>query len=114
MSAGQTGWVHSSIISKEIVGDKPNDLGVDQFNVFKDAFVDLNSSAALTTGTNPFIKLDNLGNGIVQITAKDTWLKGQIDIQIFDSLFDEIKGSKFPIAIHVVDKNGNRYLSIIR
>lgn len=111
---GQTGWIHSSIIDRNVIVDESSSHENDNFSKFKIAFNKFNQSELSTYGRKPFIELKNMKNGVVQIVASDFWLKKQTDINKLYSLLDKTGISDFPIAIHIVDQNGNRRLSMIR
>lgn len=111
---GQTGWIHSSIIDKKyIAGESPTPES-DKFNHFKSVFDILNQNAKSTYGKKPFLELKDLGGGVVQIVASAFWLNEKTDITQLYSLFDKMGESHFPVAIHIVDQDGNRHLSMIR
>ena len=74
----------------------------------------MNQKAESTYGRTIFLEVTDLGDGVVQIVASDFWLNEQTDIDQLYSLLDEMGESHFPIAIHIVDQDGNRHLSMIR
>ncbi|MGD8387598.1 MAG: SH3 domain-containing protein [Desulfobacteraceae bacterium] len=111
---GQTGWIHSSIIDKNYVAGQSPTPESEKFPAFKNAFDILNQKVESTYGKKPFIEVKDLGDGVVQIKASDFWLNDQTDINQLYSLLKEMGKSPFPIAIHIVDQDGNRHLSILR
>lgn len=111
---GQTGWIHSSIIDRNVIADKSQSPKNDKFSKFKMAFDKFNQNALAIHGRKPFIELIDMKYGVVQIVASDFWLNEQTDIIELYSLLDKTGISDFPIAIHIVDQDGNRHLSMIR
>jgi len=113
-SNGQTGWIHSSIISQNVVAGMSKTYDSEPFTTFMNAFDTLMKKLDREVGSKPFTEAIHLGEGIVQITATDFWLHEQTNIQYLYALLREMGESDFPVAIHVVDKNGNRHLSVMR
>jgi len=111
---GVKGWIHTSILGQEFVGDISEAPKVERFDDFKDVLDDLNRETEDLTGTKPFLKVEDLGHGVVRLTASDAWLDDRIRMETLNSLWDEMEEKQFPFAIHIVDGRGNRHLSLIR
>ncbi len=112
---GKTGWIHSSLIRKEFIGGSTTAPYSSEFEKFEMAFNELNSSIKKKTGVTFFTKVENLGDGIIQVTATDIWLSGpkaarQSNLDTLFKIWDAADGSGLPIAVYVVDKNGKQQM----
>ncbi len=110
----QTGWIHSSIISNKVVGNESEKNNNYKFTVFKRIFKDFNESFKLDSGRKLFVDINDLGDGIIEIVATKFWLNEKTNMNYIHSLLNQIGEDSFPIAIHIVDQNGKRHISIIR
>ena len=110
-SGGRDGWIHISLVGAVSPGGgsvAPFDPKFDRFN---EAVTLLNRRAKDRTGFDFFIIVENLGDGIVQITATDAWLsapradrEGNLDTLF--NLWDAADGSGLPIMVRIVDGDG--------
>ncbi len=110
----QTGWIHSSIVSNKFVGNESDENNNYKFTEFKKIFKDFNASSKLYSGRKLFVDVNDLGDGIIEIVATNFWLNEKTNMTYIHSLLNEIGEDSFPIAIHIVDQNGKRHMSIIR
>lgn len=89
------------------------------YDKFLIAFAELNRKVENITGYRLFTQSRNLGDGMIEVTASDIWLKGtqaekQANIQTIFNMWDAADGTRLPIAVYVVDKYGNRQMSKTR
>lgn len=116
---GKSGWVSSSLVGKEFLGGSTKAPANPVFDKFQSAFNKLNAQLEKQTGITLFTKAENLGDGIIQITATNTWLSSkQSDkernlLAIFQ-LWNEIEASGLPIAVYIVDKSDVRQMTMKR
>lgn len=124
-TGGTSGWVHVSLIGKPQVeqatppeqATKPPTSS--KFEVFKTAFNEATTRAKRKTGNTLFTKAEDLGHGIVQLTATDRWLAAPASVQqrhlraVF-KLWWAAQGNELPIAVYVVDKHGKQRMSMRR
>ncbi len=118
-TGGKSGWIHSSLIGKESLGGPTKAPADPKFKKFKDAFNELNTSVKRKTSITFFTKAENLGDGIVQVTATDIWLSApqsdrESNLHTIFQLWDAAEDSGLPIAVYVVDKYGNQRMSMKR
>jgi uncharacterized protein YgiM (DUF1202 family) len=118
-TGGESGWIHSSLVGEQFLGGSTKAPADPQFKKLKDAFSELNARIKSTTGITFFTKTENLGDGIVQVTATDTWLSApqsdrESNLRTIFQLWKAAEGSGLPIAVYVVDKYGNQRMSIKR
>lgn len=118
-TGGKSGWIHSSLIGNQFLGGSTKAPADPKFKKFKDAFNELNARIKRKTGITFFTKAENLGDGIVQVTATDTWLSApqsdrESNLRTIFQLWDAAEGSGLPIAVYVVDKYGNQRMSMKR
>jgi uncharacterized protein YgiM (DUF1202 family) len=118
-TGGKSGWIHSSLVGKQFIGGATTAPTDPKFQKFKAAFDDLNATIERKTGFAFFTKAENMGDGIVQVTATDTWLSAPLEdrksnLRTIFQMWDEAEGSGLPIAVYVVDKYGNQRMSMKR
>ncbi len=118
-TGGKSGWIHSSLIGKEFTGGATTAPADPKFQKFKAAFDELNARIKRKTGLTFFTKAENLGDGIVQVTATDIWLRAprtdrESNLRTIFQLWDAAEASGLPIAVYVVDKHGNQRMSMKR
>jgi len=118
-TGGKSGWIHSSLIGKQFIGGSTKATANSKFEKFKAAFNELNTRIKRKTGITFFTKAEDLGDGIVQVTATDTWLSApqsdrKSNLRTIFQLWDAAEGSGLPIAVYVVDKTGNQRMSMKR
>jgi hypothetical protein len=118
-TGGKSGWIHSSLIGKKFLGGSTKAPTDPKFMKFKEAFDELNGQIKKKTGIIFFTKAENLGDGIVQVTATDIWLSApesdrKSNLNTIFQLWNEAEGSGLPIAVNVVDNYGNQRMSMKR
>ena len=115
-TGGKSGWIHSALIGKDFKGGSTKAPANAKFEKFKLAFDELNARIKQQTGIIFFTQADDMGDGIVQVTATDNWLSGPLadrksNLNTIFQLWDTAEGSGLPIAVYVVDQNGNQRMS---
>jgi hypothetical protein len=116
---GRSGWIHVSLVYKKFTGGEAVAEKDPRFEKFEAAFNELNASVARKTGMTAFTKAEHLGDGIIRVTATETWLSApRLDRQdslrtVFD-MWDAAEGSGLPIAVYVVDESGKRHMYMKR
>ncbi len=118
-TGGRSGWIYSSLISKEFKGEGTTAPADKKFQKFKAAFAELNARIKRKSGFTFFTKAENLGDGIIQVSATDKWLGAprtnrESNLRTIFQLWDAAEGSGLPIAVYVVDKHGNQHMSMKR
>lgn len=118
-TGGKSGWIHSSLIGKQFLGGSTKAPANSKFEKFKVAFNELNARIKRKTGITFFTEPEDLGDGIVQVTATDTWLGApqsdrESNLRTIFQLWDAAEASGLPIAVYVVDKYGNQWMSMKR
>ena len=118
-TGGKSGWIHSTLIGSQFLGGSTKAPADPKFKKFKGAFNELNARIKRKTGITFFTEAENMGDGIVQLTATDTWLSApqpdrESNLRTIFQLWDAAEGSGLPIAVYVVDKYGNQQMSMKR
>ena len=118
-TGGKSGWVSSSLVGKEFLSGSTSAPHDPVFDKFQATLNEVNSNIKRQHGIMLFTKSENLGDGIVQLTATDEWLRTSQSnkdnsLQIVFKICDEIEGSGLPIAVYIVDENGNRQMTMKR
>ena len=70
----KTGWIHSSLIGQKTNITPEKVTAKDKFQTFMAAFDELNTNIKSKMGLVYFTSAEELGNGIIQIKATDTWV----------------------------------------
>jgi uncharacterized protein YgiM (DUF1202 family) len=124
-SGGTSGWVHASLVrtpesARGSTSDQatPSPSNV-KFEIFKTAFNKATTRAQRKTGNTLFTKVEDLGPGVVQLTATDIWLAAppsvrQRHLRAVFKLWGAAQGNELPIAVYVVDKDGKQRMSMRR
>lgn len=115
----KSGWIHSSLLGQESVDAPTKTTGNKKFQKFKTDFDELNARINKKMGITFFTKAEELGNGIIQVTATDAWVNTPKPdkantIRVLFELWDTAEGSGSPIAVYIVDKQGNQHMSMSR
>jgi len=113
------GWVHSSLIGQKKTEGPAIVTTKDKFQKFMSAFDGLNTNIKNKMGLVYFTKAEELGDGIIQITATDEWVnmpktEKENTLRIIFKIWDKTEGSGLPIAVYIVDKNNNHHMSLYR
>jgi SH3-like domain-containing protein len=115
----KSGWIHSSLLGQESIDDPTKTTGNKIFQKFKTDFDELNARINKKMGITFFTQAEELGNGIIRVTATDAWVNTPKPdkantIRILFELWDTAEGSGSPIAVYIVDKQGNQHMSMSR
>jgi uncharacterized protein YgiM (DUF1202 family) len=113
------GWIHSSLLGQKINVSPAKITTRDKFQKFMAAFDELNTKIKSKMGLVYFTTAEEVGDGIIQIKATDTWVNTpkpdkENTLRIIFKLWDEAAGSGLPIAVYIVDKNDNQHMSMYR
>jgi len=116
---GKIGWIHSSLVGEKHSDGSTTAPETPEFKRFESAFNQLNAKIRRSTGYNFFTKSENLGDGIVQVTATDVWLSAPLadrksNLRTIYDMWDAAEKSDLPIAVYVVDEYGNQRMSLGR
>lgn len=109
---GKVGWVPVSSTTFTQKSGHTETPETEEFRKFKAAFQHLNESVKTNTGILLFSDAQDMGDGIIYVTATDAWLRGNKEQQhsslntVFN-LWEAAEGSGFPIAVLVKDAKGN-------
>jgi len=105
-------------VKKKLPPAKPDPDGP-LFNLFRQAFAELNTRLKAETGKDCFSMVGNPGHGVVQVTITDDWpdlsheQRQQTLTDIF-AIWDAAVGVKMPITVDIIDKDGIRLMSKFR
>lgn len=114
---GTCGWIYAPLVGKEYVGRLAKPIETQKFRNFKAAFNELNTRIAKQTGSTFFTKPEDLGNGVIQVTATDKWLnttneEKERNLRAIFDLWNHAEGNPPAMAVHVIDKDGNHQMSM--
>lgn len=118
------GWLLAIVVMLVIIGvlgqsriastDSPTTTVVptDAFKRFEAAFWELNRRVESQSDVTFFTDVEDLGDGIIQVTATNTWLGGrqedqESNVQTLLNMWEAAEDSELPIAVRVVDEDGN-------
>lgn len=118
-TGGKSGWIHASLVGLEQVARSSPMPTSDAFREFRKAFQVLNERVERQTGLVFFTAAKDMGDGIIQVTATDTWLSApkadrESNLRTIFNMWDAAEGSGLPIALYVVDHRGNRQMIMSR
>lgn len=110
-SGGKDGWIHSSLVAAASPGGESVAPADPKFDAFVRDVEKLNNKVKPVAGFPFFTKVENLGDGIVQVTAHRRWLEApradrESNLNTLFNLWSAHEGSGRPIAVYVVDSNG--------
>ncbi len=111
-TGGKDGWIHASLVGPLFSGGATAAPKDPRFDAFVRDVGKLNAKAASIAGFAFFSKIENLGDGIVQLTAHRQWLAGpradrEGNLTTLFNLWSAHEGSGLPIAVYIVDSRGN-------
>ena len=116
---GKDGWIHGSLVGETpsagdtvVAADPP-------FDAFVKDVEQLNGLARAIAGFQFFPRIENLGDGIVQLTADDRWIAAsradrQSNVDTLADLWAEREGSGLPVAVYIVDSRGSVVMKEMR
>ncbi len=110
-TGGKDGWVHSSLISPTRTAATAAPKSSAKFATFKSAVEQLNSNVRARAGVDFFTRVQDHGDGIVSVTATETWLGAprsdrESNLQSLFNLWDAADGTGLPIMVQVRDAAG--------
>lgn len=110
-TGGKEGWVHEGLVSSTNTGGKTIAPPDPRFDQFKLAVEQINKKVK-SRGFNFFPDVENMGDGIVQITVTDIWLSTsksdrQTNLNSLFELWSAAEGTGRPIMVQMVDQYGN-------
>jgi SH3-like domain-containing protein len=111
-TGGKDGWIHSSLVGPVSPGGATTAPKDRRFDAFLKDVEKLNAKVEPITGFPFFTKVENLGDGIVQLTAHDQWLKAprsdrESNLNTLYRLWSAQEGSGLPVAVYIVDARSN-------
>lgn len=125
----ELGWIHSSMTGRGTaegsasyspVIENSTQVAADRkFRKFMTSFAELNAGIKSENGLEFFTKAEDLGSGIIQITATDAWINTTEDnktdaLHVLFNLWAEAAGTGSSIAIHIIDEQGTQHMSMYR
>jgi SH3-like domain-containing protein len=118
-AGGKDGWVHGSLVGPQHSGGKTTAPPNEKFEKFRAAVEHLDAKVFQAAGVHFFTKVEDLGDGIVAVTATNTWISAshadrEGNLLTLFNLWDAAEGSGLPIMVRVVDGNGKLIMSKAR
>lgn len=113
---GITGWMPDGSVSTRRPGgeaERPMTPAFQRFRVGFDAFSERVQAA---TGTQHFTAAEDMGGGVVQVTATDTWWTGTLqervaNVKTIYELWKAANQTTLPLSVNVVDRSGRMRIS---
>ena len=89
------------------------------FDLFNRAFKEMNENIKKATGDTYFLKAENRGDGIVEVTATADWLssprkKRERDMSEIFRIWDAAMVDRMHITVFIVNEKGERLMSMFR
>ncbi|MBF8270520.1 MAG: putative N-acetylmuramoyl-L-alanine amidase, partial [Gammaproteobacteria bacterium] len=120
-SNSKSGWIHSTLLSKDTAGEKPitsnKTVSSDPlFDLFMQAFEQYQAKVKTNTGQTYFAKVENPGNRVIQLTITNDWVnlsRPERDAQLTEifNIWNAAVGDDLPITVDIIDQDGTRLLS---
>ncbi len=110
-TGGKDGWIFDGLVGAEVAGGESVATADRSFTDFENTVFDLNERVRQTAGVDFFTEVENLGDGLVWVTATNVWVEAPYSDRegnlntLFD-LWDAAEGSGLPIMVQVVDQHG--------
>ena len=110
-TGGKDGWIFGKLVGAEFLGGESVAPDDSRFTSFKDAVFALNERVRQAAGVDFFTKVENLGDGIVRVTATNVWVQApysdrESNLKTLFTLWDAAEGSGLAIMVRVVDPHG--------
>ena len=110
-TGGKDGWIHSSLVGSVSSGGATVAPADPKFDAFVRDVEKLNDKAESIAGFPFFTKIENLGDGIVQLTAHDGWLSAprsnrEDNLETLFYLWSQHEGSGLPVAVYITNRMG--------
>jgi len=110
-SGGKDGWINASLVASVSPGGgsvAPADL---KFDAFVRDVEKLNNKVEPISGFPFFTNVENLGDGIVQVTAHHRWLAApradrESNLNTLFNLWSAHDAAGLPVAVYVVNASG--------
>ena len=111
-TGGKDGWIHQSLVGSVSPGGATVTPPDPRFDAFVRDVEKLNNRAKRIAGFPFFTKVENLGDGIVQLMASEGWIAAPradraSNLNTLFRLWSAHEGSGLPIAVYIVDTRGN-------
>lgn len=111
-TGGKDGWIHASLVGRTSSGGTTTAPPDPRFDAFVRDVEKLNDKVEPVAGYRFFTRVENLGDGIVQLTADDRWLAApkadrESNLDTLFKLWDAHEASRLPIAVYIVDSDGD-------
>ena len=110
-TGGKDGWIHASLVGSVSSGGATVAPADPKFDTFVRDVGKLNDKVEPITGFPFFTKIENLGDGIVQLTAHDGWLSAprssrEANLETLFNLWSQHEGSGLPVAVYIANRMG--------
>jgi uncharacterized protein YgiM (DUF1202 family) len=115
-TGGKIGWIHRSLVTSELpLGGKTTTPLTPEFENFMWAFNILNHKVKSATGVTFFTEVEDLADGIIRVTATDTWLSGsrqerESNLRTIYKLW-KAANDNLPVAVYIVGPQGKRRMT---
>ncbi len=112
------GWIHSDLLAKKD-GSPVATPQNHHFSLFRAHFVSLVKEVENKTGVTPFIAVEQLDEGSLQLTSNEDWLSLTLDqrnnilTKVFD-LWRKYVETGLSVAVEVMDEDGNQHMMMFR
>lgn len=111
-TGGITGWIRADLISQVKTAAVTPQSENPAFVKFRAAFDILNARVVSQLGRPFFTSAEDLGDGVVELTATDVWIDAPIDDRQgnLDTLFElwsAADGTGMPVSVRVIDSKGS-------
>ena len=110
-AGGKDGWIFDGLVGTEFAGGETVATADRNFTKFENAVFDLNERVRQTAGVDIFTEVENLGDGLVWVTATNLWVEApysdrESSLNTLFDLWDAAEGSGLPIMVQIVDQHG--------
>jgi hypothetical protein len=118
-AGGQAGWIADGFVGVDIAGGETVAIADRNFTSFENAVLDINERVRQTAGVDIFTDVENLGDGLVWVTATNIWVDApfsyrETSLNTLFSMWDTAEGSGLPIMIQIVDQHGTFVMRMAR
>ena len=108
---GADGWIFDRFVGAERAGGESVATADQRFTNFEKSVFDLNERVRQTAGVDFFTEVENLGDGIVWVTATNAWVEAshsdrESNLNTLFDLWDAAEGSGLPIMVQIVEQQG--------
>jgi hypothetical protein len=118
-TGGKDGWIQASLVGPMYTGGATTAPPDPRFDAFVEGVEELNKEAEAIVGFRFFASVENLGDGMVQLIATRRWISEpegarQVILDRLFEMWDENEGTGLPIAVYLVDTEGEPFMSKAR